>query len=40
MTGPLQRIMGEQLPGQLAALNETAAALGKVLSIGEGIRAR
>ena len=40
MTGPLQRIMGEQLPGQLAALNDTAAALGKVLSIGERIRTR
>jgi DNA-binding IclR family transcriptional regulator len=40
MTGPLQRIMGEQLPDRLAALNETAAALGKVLSIGERIRTR
>lgn len=40
MTGPLQRIMGEQLPDRLAALNETAAALGKVLSIGERIKAR
>lgn len=40
MTGPLQRIMGEQLPDRLAALNETAAALGKVLSLGERIKTR
>ena len=40
MTGPLQRIMGEQLPERIAALNDTAAALAKVLSIGERIRTR
>lgn len=38
MTGPLQRIMNEQLPDRLAALKDAAAALGKVLSIGERIR--
>ena len=40
MTGPLQRIMGEQLSDRLAALNDAAAALGKVLSLGERIRMR
>ena len=40
MTGPLQRIMGEQLSDRLAALNDAAAALGNVLSIGERIRTR
>jgi DNA-binding IclR family transcriptional regulator len=40
MTGPLQRIMNEHLPGRIAALNETAAALARALSIGARIRAR
>ena len=40
MTGPLQRIMNKQLPERITALNGTAAALAKVLSIGEGIKTR
>ena len=40
MTGPLQRIMNEQLPQRLESLNGAAAALAKVLSIGEKIKAR
>lgn len=40
MTGPLQRIMNEQLPERLRALQETAATLASALSIGETLRAR
>jgi DNA-binding IclR family transcriptional regulator len=40
MTGPLQRIMNERLPDRIAALNDTAKALTKALSIGTKIRAR
>lgn len=40
MTGPLQRIMNEQLPQRLEALNGAAAALAKALAIGEKINAR
>ncbi|WP_271627690.1 IclR family transcriptional regulator [Bradyrhizobium sp. CCBAU 11445] len=38
MTGPLQRIMNEQLDERLKALREVAAALGTTLSIGERMK--
>lgn len=40
MTGPLQRIMNEQLPDRLTALRNVAEALGRALSIGERLRSR
>ena len=40
MTGPLQRIMNEQLPERLQALNDAAAVLTTALSIGEKIKRR
>lgn len=40
MTGPLQRIMNEQLPSRVAALKSTAEALSRSLSIGEKLRTR
>jgi DNA-binding IclR family transcriptional regulator len=40
MTGPLPRIMNDQLPDRVAALKATAAALARSLSIGEKLRTR
>jgi DNA-binding IclR family transcriptional regulator len=40
MTGPLQRIMNDQMPDRLAMLKNTAAALADVLSIGEKLKTR
>ncbi|MVT66104.1 helix-turn-helix domain-containing protein [Bradyrhizobium pachyrhizi] len=40
MTGPLQRIMNEQLPDRLTALSNVAYVLGNALSIGEKLKSK
>lgn len=40
MTGPLQRIMNEQLPERLAALRNVAETVGRSLSIGDKLKSK